>query len=637
MRPLVVGRRKNAPDADQDDQRQHDPQEEAEGRSTTSGDGRVSLREAALVALKREVEREAHCDDHEEPYAGEDECLHRPAGRIHARGFGIRRPEPARLPSFEYAILGRGELLARSPRACRSARLASREAMSPEDVGAGSPTLTPARLASQPVTRDRASAKLGRGRIGELGECLRPHELDPRRRAPRTPARTDSERSRRRTPRRGGRARGRASAICPDPDPERRRERSPRSDAQRPGPASQAATRNKTPPTMSHRYDERRSCLRMSQALPAAVRFSVSATSESTTYADDVGGDDSNHADDDRGNPDPVHRAPTVAAQPGAERERCECEERQHPRQRLQELKRVLSGVELVRPEDLDGAHVCRELVLDLAAKADSVGRLQHDQLEVERDDPSIRRHRPAIGLEHPDERLVRLLHRECPQPLEPGLPERSPRADRSPSRRPSQAPRGTSGPRQLVVDLGLDVDRAEELVHDLRGDRRANRVVLDELGARVDELVRVERDAIHPDCERREQQQQAGDHEDDPRDDGASQLEPSRNVAWSDLTARSTSVRATRRDLDRRGRDQPEVDVAVGQGGTSARRHRGSSASPLRRVTPCRRSAISSTSNAPIDSCARASARRAAEASSWDAERDLGGEQRRSGGSCPR
>ena len=76
----------------------------------------------------------------------------------------------------------------------------------------------------------------------------------------------------------------------------------------------------------------------------------------------------------------------------------------------------------------------------------------------------------PLLGLEHPDERLVRLLDRERPQPLEPGLLERSRHELIG-----ALAEAGGRGPReglqvlrQLVLDLGLDVDRVEELVHDL-------------------------------------------------------------------------------------------------------------------------------------------------------------------------
>ena len=48
------------------------------------------------------------------------------------------------------------------------------------------------------------------------------------------------------------------------------------------GPASQAATRKRIPVGIIVQKEPRRSSVRMSQAFAAAVRFSVSVTSEST-------------------------------------------------------------------------------------------------------------------------------------------------------------------------------------------------------------------------------------------------------------------------------------------------------------------------------------------------------------------
>ena len=119
-------------------------------------------------------------------------------------------------------------------------------------------------------------------------------------------------------------------------------------------------------------------------------------------------------------------------------------------------------------------------------ADADPVGGLQHDPLEVESHDPAFRRDGLAVALEHLDERPVRLLERGRPQPLETRLLER---ARDEPVRRLA----GSRGRRareilevlgELRLDLGVDVDRVEELVDGAGGNRLPDRVVLDELAS---------------------------------------------------------------------------------------------------------------------------------------------------------
>ena len=103
----------------------------------------------------------------------------------------------------------------------------------------------------------------------------------------------------------------------------------------------------------------------------------------------------------------------------------------------------------------------------------------------------------------------------------------------------------------------------------------------------------------------------------------------PSANASCRARTARSTSdPRDEARDLDRRGRDEPEVDRLRRRAcGTSAPRRPGASASLLRRATPCRGRRSPSTSSGPIASCARASARRVAGTSSCGTENESAAE----------
>src|SRR5439155_27356277 len=129
---------------------------------------------------------------------------------------------------------------------------------------------------------------------------------------------------------------------------------------------------------------------------------------------------------------------------------------------------------------------------------------------------------------------------------------------------------------RELLLDLGLDVDRRVQVVDGARRDRLPDPIVLGEARARVHEHAGVERDAVDPDRERAQQQKDAGDDEDDvvgDRADTAAWLPgvlraysgrlagfrhrlsspgacSSSNAACSARTARSISSRATMHEI---------------------------------------------------------------------------------------
>ena len=95
-----------------------------------------------------------------------------------------------------------------------------------------------------------------------------------------------------------------------------------------------------------------------------------------------------------------------------------------------------------------------------------------------------------AAALEHLDERRVRLLERDAEEILEDGLLERA--VDDLVR---GLAQTGGRGPgealvvlRQLLLDLRLDVDVREELVHGAVRHRAADLVVVEERAARVRE-----------------------------------------------------------------------------------------------------------------------------------------------------
>ncbi len=218
--------------------------------------------------------------------------------------------------------------------------------------------------------------------------------------------------------------------------------------------------------------------------------------------------------------PMPRTAPPPVPREPHGEGERDEREERKNPRERLQELERVLCGVELVRAQDHDASGVLRDLVRRPAAPMPMRSAAScDDRPQVERHLAALRRDAVAAALEHLDERLVRLLERRLEERLEHRLLER---AIDDLVRRLPEAGGGCAGEplvvgRKLLLDLGLDVDVREELVDGAVRDGAPDLRVVEERARRVGEDARIERDAVDPDRERREQQEQAGDDEHDP------------------------------------------------------------------------------------------------------------------------
>ncbi len=240
---------------------------------------------------------------------------------------------------------------------------------------------------------------------------------------------------------------------------------------------------------------------------------------------DDVDGEQPHDGDDNDRDADLADEAAPIPGDPGRDRERDQREDGQEPRERLEDPEAVLGRVELVRAENLDAPDVLRKVVRHLLAKADPVGGLEHDRLEVERDDAARCRDGAFVALEDRDEGAVGLRDAQLPQPLQLGLLERT--IDEAIGR---FAQAGGGRPReplvvggQLLLQFGLDVDRLEQLVDGTRRDGLADGVVLDQLRAGIGEDRSVECDAVDPDRERGQEQEQAREHEHDEGRDRAS------------------------------------------------------------------------------------------------------------------
>ena len=69
---------------------------------------------------------------------------------------------------------------------------------------------------------------------------------------------------------------------------------------------------------------------------------------------------------------------------------------------------------------------------------------------------------------------------------------------------------------RRLPLKLGLDVDVGVQLVDGSRRDLLPDGAVVDQLRARIDELIRVQGDPVDPDGERRQQQEGSRDEQEE-------------------------------------------------------------------------------------------------------------------------
>ena len=140
----------------------------------------------------------------------------------------------------------------------------------------------------------------------------------------------------------------------------------------------------------------------------------------------ELGRDEAHEADDCERHPDAADGTPAIARQPHGQAEGREGQQREQPRERLQELEEVLDGPELVRAEDHDLARVVRKVVGDLRADAEAVGGLEDDRPEIEDHLAVGRRHALAAALEHLHERSVGLLDGCLEERLEARLLERA-------------------------------------------------------------------------------------------------------------------------------------------------------------------------------------------------------------------
>ena len=120
-------------------------------------------------------------------------------------------------------------------------------------------------------------------------------------------------------------------------------------------------------------------------------------------------GEQPDDADGEQRRADPPDDAPAIAGEPDDGPEGEERQQGQDPRERLQQLRGILGGVEVVGFQDLDDAGVLRDPLGEIAADPDAIRSLDDELTKVERDDAALGRHRVRSALEYRDESPVRL------------------------------------------------------------------------------------------------------------------------------------------------------------------------------------------------------------------------------------
>ena len=442
-----------------------------------------------------------------------------------------------------------------SPFACRSASEASLVATSVAGARDGGGRLRrcrallvpPARHAVPGVREERRSL-----RVGKLEQRLTARQLDPGR-AERDDGRDDEQA--REVEHRGGQEHrepdDREHDIGPHAILQSRCE--PAAGGQR-APARACKPRREEEQEPDDDHQPERPPHELREDVPR-VSGSLAIVASGDERVDDVvlrqpRGRDADESDDDQHDAYPADRASAIACEPDGEAERGEREQGEHPREGLQELEHVLCRVELVGAQDDDLAGVVGDPVDHLVADPDPIRGFDDDRSQVEDHLAFVGRHAIAAAFEHLDEGRMRLLERDAEEILEHRLLEGA--VDDLVRRLAQTCGRGPREAlvvrRQLLLDLGLDVHVREELVHGPVRHRASDLVVVEERARRVREDARVEGDAVDPDGERGEEQEEPGDDEHDPHGGSSSAALSARCLGGGGVGAHALEETTARR-----------------------------------------------------------------------------------------
>ena len=161
-----------------------------------------------------------------------------------------------------------------------------------------------------------------------------------------------------------------------------------------------------------------------------------------------------------------------------------------------------------------------------LLADPERIADLDQERTQVERDIAARGRDRidAHVVPEQAQQRLVRAAVHLLPELLDArALEERVDRADGGLSERARERPgEALEVRREVLGERLLRIEVRIELIDEIDGERLADVVVLEELRARVDPRVRVERLALHPERQRADEHDQRPEHDERPDDDRA-------------------------------------------------------------------------------------------------------------------
>ena len=210
-------------------------------------------------------------------------------------------------------------------------------------------------------------------------------------------------------------------------------------------------------------------------------------------------------ADEEEGDTDVAEHRAAAARQPDGARVECDRDQDDEPAHPLDQLHARLGSLELVGLEDHDLPDVRWQPRVELVAETELRPDVDHERAQVERDHAAARRDVAAcLVLEDGHQLLVGDPVGGLPEVLDArALQEAVDALDGGLAERPrDRAGESLEVRRKPLLHHRLRVGAFVELVDDVDGERHAHLVVLEQLRARVDPGVGVERLPLDPEGE---------------------------------------------------------------------------------------------------------------------------------------
>jgi hypothetical protein len=228
--------------------------------------------------------------------------------------------------------------------------------------------------------------------------------------------------------------------------------------------------------------------------------------------------------DDDPDRDRPHLDPPPAAREPDGDPPEEEGHDPDPRRDLLEELRRPLRGVELVRGENRDHARVLRQAVGEVPDEVEPLAELQDDGAQVDDDRLVLDAEHVRVVAEDVDELLVRQgdglpPHGLHARPLEEPVGGAVGELAEARRDRPGQT---LLVGRQAVLELGRNVHVGEERVDGGRGDLVPDGVVRDQLGRGLLERLVVERLPVQVAREDRDRREERAEDDEDARQDPA-------------------------------------------------------------------------------------------------------------------